>query len=101
MRKKRTPRDRRVADYFHLLETLSRRPLPAECSAPEDVHRVLALRSALLIEARTEPLSYSPTGAPRIARAVVTAITAEGRKALADGPRTSRAWEESRRANHA
>ena len=95
MRKKRTRRDRRLADCFQLLEMLSRRSLPAEYLAPEDVHRILALRSAMLIEALTASLTYSRTREPRIARAVVTAVTADGRKALAERPRSARAWAEA------
>lgn len=96
MRKKTTPRDRRVAEYFQLLELLSRRPLPAVCSTPEDIHRILALRSASLVEALTEPPERLRSGERRIARAVVTAITAEGRNALARKARTAQAtWRAS------
>jgi hypothetical protein len=83
MRKKTTLQERRVAEYFQLLELLSRRPLPAVYSAPDDIHRILALRSAALLEAMTEPIELLRTGERRIARAVVTAITPEGRSALA------------------
>lgn len=87
MRKKTTSRDLRVAEYYQLLELLSRRQLPVVCSAPEDIHRILALRSASLLEALTEPPELLRTGERRIARAVVTAITAEGRNALARSAR--------------
>ncbi|MGJ7543351.1 hypothetical protein [Variovorax sp. LT1R16] len=90
MRKKTTPRDRRVADYFQLLELLSQRPLPVVCSIQEDIHRILALRSASLVEALTEPPEQLRSGERRIARAVVTAITPEGRNALARNARTAR-----------
>lgn len=91
MRKKIPPRELRAAEYFHLLELLSHRQLPVVCSAPEDVHRVLALRSAALVEAQTEPTELLRTGERRIANAVVTAITAEGRNALARKARASQA----------
>jgi hypothetical protein len=89
MRKKTTPHERRVAEYFQLLDLLSRRPLPAMCSAPDDIHRILALRSAALLEAMTEPTELLRTGERRIARAVVTVITPEGRNALARGARAA------------
>lgn len=89
MRKKTTARDLRVAEYYQLLEILSRRQLPVVCSAPEDIHRVLALRSAALVEALAEPPELLRTGERRIARAVVTAITVEGRNALARNHRSA------------
>jgi len=87
MRKKITARDLRAAEYYQLLERLSLRQLPVVCSAPEDIHRILALRSASLLEALTEPPELLRNGERRIARAVVTAITPEGRNALARGSR--------------
>lgn len=91
MRKKIPPRELRAAEYFELLEILSHRQLPVVCSAPEDVQRVLALRSAALVEAQTEPTELLRTGERRIANAVVTAITTEGRNALARKARTAQA----------
>jgi hypothetical protein len=95
MRKKVTPKELRLAEYYDLLEFLSRRQLPVVCSAAEDIHRILALRSASLLEALTEPPELLRTGERRIARAIVTAITSEGRTALA---RNTRALPASYRA---
>ena len=93
MRKKTTPKDLRVAEYFLLLESLSRQRLPAVCSQPEEVERILALRSAFLVEAQTDPPLQQRSGEWRIASAVVTAITAEGRNLLArTTPATKSSW---------
>lgn len=48
MRKKVTPKALRLAEYYDLLEFLSRRQLPVVCSAADDNHRILALRSLAL-----------------------------------------------------
>ncbi|MEZ2299249.1 hypothetical protein [Variovorax sp. RCC_210] len=95
MRKKVTSKELRVAEYYDLLELLSRRHLPVVCSGAEDIHRILALRSASLVEALTEPPEMLRTGERRIGRAIVTAITPEGRTALA---RNTRALPASHRA---
>lgn len=95
MRKKVTPKELRVAEYYDLLEFLSRRHLPVVCSRAEDIHRILALRSASLLEALTEPPELLRTGERRIGRAIVTAITSEGHNALA---RNTRALAASHRA---
>jgi hypothetical protein len=89
MRKKIRPRELRVAEYFKFLELLSERQMPVVCFAPEDIHRVLALRSAALVEAQMEPTELLRTGERRIANAVVTAITVEGRNSLARNARTA------------
>lgn len=89
MRKKTSPRGLRVAPYYRLLDQLSRRQLPCEFTAAEDVDHVLALRSAMLIEAEMESAELLRTGGYRIGRALVTAITADGRRALAKSLRSS------------
>ncbi|MGJ7497180.1 hypothetical protein ACSFA8_19130 [Variovorax sp. RT4R15] len=96
MRKKTTPRSLRMAEYYQLLEFLAGRPLPVVCVGEEVVERVLALRSALLVEAQVEaqPVLLR-AGERRMGRAVVTAITTEGRNALSRNTR----W--SFRARHA
>ncbi|MDH6595001.1 hypothetical protein M2165_004890 [Variovorax sp. TBS-050B] len=73
----------RANDCYELLESLSRRPLPVVCSAPDEIDKILALRSASLLQAQTEPPVVLRTGERRIERAIVTAITAEGRAACA------------------
>lgn len=73
----------RANECYELLEFLSRRQLPVVCSEPEEIDKILALRSASLLQAQTEPTVVSRTGERRIARAIVTAITAEGRAACA------------------
>lgn len=83
MRKKISPRALRAARYIELLAHLSNRKFPVVCSTPEDIERVLALRSACLVEAEIDPAEQLRTGERRIARAVVTAITPQGRNALA------------------
>jgi hypothetical protein len=55
--------------------------MPVVCSEPDDIHKILALRSASLLQAMTEPTVVLRTGERRIARAIVTGITAEGRAA--------------------
>lgn len=58
---------------YELLQILSRRSFPAVVFKPEDIHQVLALRSAVLIEAETAmPVFWN--GERRIERAEVTAI---------------------------
>lgn len=83
MRKNIPPQEVRTAEHYQLLELLSHLQLPVVCSMPEDVHRVLALRSAALVEAEMEPTELLRTGERRIASARVTAITPDGRNALA------------------
>jgi hypothetical protein len=81
MKKKTPPRpgsDQATACY-ELLQLLSRRQMPVVCSVPEDIHKILALRSASLLEALTEPSVTSRTGERRIPRAIVTGLTAQGR----------------------
>lgn len=90
MRKKTTSRDLRVAEYVQLLEALHRQPMPVVCTTPGDVHRILALRSASLVEALMDPPEHLRSGELRIARAVVTAITAEGRNLLVRSARAGR-----------
>ncbi|WPH16139.1 hypothetical protein [Variovorax paradoxus] len=70
-----------AAECYELLEFLSRHQMPVVCSAPDDIHRILALRSASLVEALTEPSVLLRTGERRIERAIVTSITAQGRAA--------------------
>jgi hypothetical protein len=71
----------RASECYELLEFLSRRQMPVVCSEPDDIHKILALRSASLLQALTEPTVVLRTGERRIERAIVTAITAEGRAA--------------------
>jgi len=79
---KRSPSRRsHASECYELLEFLSRRQMPVVCSEPDDIHKILALRSASLLQAMTEPTVILRTGERRIARAIVTAITAEGRAA--------------------
>jgi hypothetical protein len=73
----------RANECYELLEHLSRRQLPVVCSEPDEIDKILALRSALLLHAQTEPTVVLRTGERRIERAIVTAITAEGRAACA------------------
>ncbi|MFV0675712.1 hypothetical protein ACLIWX_21620 [Variovorax sp. tm] len=87
MRKRPTARQLRAANYLNLLEALSTQTLPAVCSKPEDIDCILALRSASLLEAQTEPPVILRTGERFIPRAVVTGITPEGRMALLKGRR--------------
>jgi hypothetical protein len=70
-----------ASECYELLEFLSRRQMPVVCSEPDDIHKILALRSASLLQAMTEPTVVLRTGERRIARAIVTGITAEGRAA--------------------
>ncbi|WP_295987414.1 hypothetical protein [uncultured Variovorax sp.] len=86
-RKKPTVRQLRAANYLNLLEALSRLQLPAVCSEREDIDCILALRSASLVEALTEPPVVLRTGERFIPRAIVTGITPEGRLALMRGRR--------------
>lgn len=67
---------------YELLQRLSRRRLPAVVSTQEDIHLVLALRSAGLIEAETSMPVILRNGERWIERAQVIAITAEGRATL-------------------
>ncbi|MBO9515884.1 MAG: hypothetical protein J7549_17350 [Variovorax sp.] len=79
--KKSPSRTGRAAACYELLDVLSRRKLPVVCCVPEDIHKILALRSAALLEAQTDPAIVLRNGERRIERAVVTGITAEGRAA--------------------
>lgn len=71
----------RANESYELLERLSQRQMPVVCSEPDEIDKILALRSASLVQALTEPTEVLRTGERRIARAIVTAITAEGRAA--------------------
>lgn len=84
-RKTPTGRQLRAANYLKLLEALSRVQLPAVCSQREEIDCILALRSACLVEALTEPPVVLRTGERFIPRAIVTSITPEGRMALVRG----------------
>jgi hypothetical protein len=81
MKKNALAQSSRAVECYELLQLLSRRQMPVVCSAPEDIHKILALRSASLLEALTEPSVVSQTGERRIPRAIVTGLTAEGRAA--------------------
>jgi hypothetical protein len=81
MKKKTVPPANRAVECYELLQLLSRRQMPVVCSAPEDIHLILALRSASLLKALTEPSVLSQTGERRIPRAIVTGLTAQGRAA--------------------
>jgi hypothetical protein len=64
------------------------------CCAPEEIHSILALRSASLLEALVEPVVLHRNGERTIGRAIVTHITAHGRAACmmrdATGPDSHR-----------
>ncbi|KQW54334.1 hypothetical protein [Variovorax sp. Root411] len=77
--KRNLPRPGPAAECYELLHLLSRRPMPVVYSAPEDIHKILALRSASLLEALTDPSVTLRSGERRIPRAIVTGLTAEGR----------------------
>jgi hypothetical protein len=79
--KRSQPRAGHASECYELLEFLCRRQMPVVCSEPGDIHKILALRSASLLQALTEPTVVLRTGERRIERAIVTAITAEGRAA--------------------
>jgi hypothetical protein len=87
-RKQPTPRDLRVAKYLETLESLSLQQLPIVCSTAEIIERILALHSAMLLEAMFEPAVQSRNGEHYIPRAIVTGITPEGRTALSRVSRT-------------
>lgn len=79
--KKQQSQTGRAAACYDLLELLSHRQLPVVCEIPEDIHKILALRSASLLEADSDPIVVLRSGERKIARIVVTRITAEGRAA--------------------
>ena len=79
--KKSPARMSQASACYKLLEALARLPLPAVISAGEDIHKVLALRSAGLIEAETS-MPICQSGERKIESAQVTAITSEGRATL-------------------
>lgn len=80
--KNSTTRMSQASACYELLQVLSSRSFPAVVSKPEDIHKVLALRSAGLIEAETSmPVSVG-NGVRRIEKAEVTAITPAGRATL-------------------
>lgn len=85
-RKKPTSRELRIAKYLETLESLSREQLPIVCAVREDIERILALRSAQLLEAMFDSPVHLRTGEQYIPRAIVTGITPEGRTALQRGP---------------
>lgn len=61
---------------YGLLRILSRGTLPKVLSDPDDIHKILALRSAGLVEAETSRPAYLDNGERRIESAEVTGITA-------------------------
>jgi len=67
------------------------------CSAPDDIHKILALRSASLVQALMEPTVVLRNGERRIERAIVTSITAEGRAACQSLSRNAAAFSTGRR----
>ena len=93
-RRASTLREHREAQYLDLLLALSRQPLPVVCTAPEDIDRILALRSAALVEASTDPPVLLRTGERFIPRAVVLGITPAGRTTLARMRSTKRLPEQ-------
>ncbi|SCK21090.1 hypothetical protein VAR608DRAFT_1585 [Variovorax sp. HW608] len=79
--KKHPTQTGRAAACYELLDLLSHRQLPVVCETQEDIHKILALRSASLLEAEADPIVLLQSGERRIERIVVTGITAEGRAA--------------------
>lgn len=79
--KKSPPRMSTASTCYEFLHVLAGGPLPAAVLKAEDVHKVLALRSAGLIEAETASPTYE-RGERKIESAQVTAITSAGRAAL-------------------
>jgi len=98
MKKKTVPRSHQAAECYALLQVLSCRQMPVVCSAPEDIDKILALRSASLLEAMTEPSVVSRTGERHIPRAIVTGLTAEGRAVCLSHDREGRATRPGRRS---
>jgi len=86
-----------ATECYELLEFLSRHTMPVVCSAPGDIHKILALRSASLVQALTEPTVVLRTGERSIERAIVTSITAEGRAACLSLSRNAAALSCGRR----
>ena len=72
-------RNQRAAQCYELLQALSRHALPVVCSDAEVVHQILALHSASLLRALAEPATVLRNGERRTGRAIVMAITPEGR----------------------
>ena len=91
--KKHPTQTGRAAACYELLDLLSHRKLPVVCEIPDDIHKILALRSASLLEADADPTILLRSGERRIERVVVTGITAEGRAAcLAYNAMSVPAW---------
>lgn len=70
---------RRFADYNSLLVQVSRQSLPWVCYEPTTIEKLLALKSADLIAAEFDSPIQVADGSKHIARATVTAMTADGR----------------------
>ena len=79
--KKNPTQSGRAAACYALLELLSHRKMPVVCEMPDEIHMILALRSASLLDADADPAVLLRTGERRIERVVVTGITSQGRAA--------------------
>jgi hypothetical protein len=77
--KSRLPFTDRADACYALLQSLARGGMPAIRSEPDDIHMILALRSAALLDADVEPVAIARNGQRSISRATVTRITAKGR----------------------
>ncbi|RZL92683.1 MAG: hypothetical protein EOP82_09495 [Variovorax sp.] len=95
--KRPQPLPERATACYDLLRVLALCPLPIVCCRPDEIDRILALRSAALLEAVVDSVILQRSGERTIGRAVVTRITAEGRAACtlrdAKGPASS--WRRS------
>jgi hypothetical protein len=82
-----------ASECYELLRAISHRQMPVVFTAAADIHKILALRSARLIEAETSMPVYRRNGELRIERAEVTAVTPAGRAtflSLGAGPPSRR-----------
>ena len=77
--KTRLPQTNRADACYTLLQALARGPMQADFADADDIHKILALRSAGLLEAVVEPVAIARNGQRSIGRALVTRITPQGR----------------------
>lgn len=83
--RKVSPSQRRIQEHRDFLEMLTEREVPWECTSPSAIEMLVSLAGASLVIAQFDQPIYARTGASHIPRAIVTAITAEGRKLLRKG----------------